>query len=625
MSKKKKPSAGKDVNTKPAGKSSSPKNERLISIFIFAFAFLLYANTFSHGYALDDDVVYLKNNIVQQGTAGLRDIFTHSFIYGFTGHNDQSYRPIVQTVYAFEKSIFDNSPHIQHFINVLFFSLSCLLLYKLLQKMFRKFSLQPLSIGNFQLSVPFIIALLFASHPVHTESAANIKGLDDILNFLFLVLSLLFIFTHVETGRKRFFVLSVLSFFLSLLCKETALSFVIIIPLTVFFFTNLPLKKIFLGALSFAGVLLIYFMIRKSALDAVTFEEKMQVINNALAAAHTEGERLATAFLMLGKYIQLLFFPHPLSFDYSYNQIPIVSFTDVKVIGTAAMLAALLGYAVFTLFKLLKQKPEARSVKPGAVFAYCILFFFLSIAVVSNIFILIGSTMGERFLFAPSLAFCIAVPFLLLRFGKNILFGICGVILVLFSYKTFERNKDWKDNFSLFLSAADACPNSSRVQSSLGWSYREQAEQEKDMIKRGNLYGKAVEHYGKAIEILPENTEALFNLGVCYYAIGAHDNALQTYQRVLRLLPSYTNAANNAGVIYFDRKDYDNAKKYFEQALQYSPNNTDALGNIGAIYHNQNNYLKAVEYYKKALAVNPGNPNVQANLAKAQNALSGKQ
>ena len=398
---------------KPARKSPnsfSPKNDRLISIILFAFAFLLYANTLSHGYVLDDDVVYLKNKDVQAGLKGISSILHHSFIYGFTGHNDQSYRPVVLILFAIEKEVFGNNPHVGHFVNVLLFALCCLLLFKLLNALF----------GNTLPLLPVAAAFLFAAHPIHTEAVANIKGRDDILNFIFLILSLTFILRHVDEGKKKYFFLSVLCFFLSLMCKEVAVTFLAIIPLTILFFREVPLKRIAMGMIAFTVAFGIYMFIRSSVLDAVTFQEKMKVVNNGLAAASNESDRIATAILILGKYVLLLFFPHPLSWDYSFNQIPIVSFSDIKVIVVMCVFTTLLIYAALIVLKKIKslsatqyQKKLSFSKLPSRIFSFCILFFFITMSVVSNIFIMIGATLGERFLFVPSLAFCIVIPHIL--------------------------------------------------------------------------------------------------------------------------------------------------------------------------------------------------------------------
>ncbi len=593
---------------------SPSKNNRIYSIIIFAFAFLLYANTLNHDYVLDDDVVYLKNNDVQKGLGGIKSILTHSFIYGFTGHNDQSYRPVVLIIFAIEKEFFGNNPHTGHLINILFFALSCILLYKLLELLF----------SNYQSQLPayftLLAALLFAAHPIHTEAVANIKGRDDILNFIFFVLSLTHAIKYYTAGNKKHLFYSLLFFFFALLSKEMAVTFLAVIPLALYLFKDMPVKKMGVGILSFIGVFLLYMLIRSSVLDAVTFDEKMSVLNNSLAAATNESERIATALLILGKYLQLLFFPHPLSWDYSFNQIPIVGFSNFAVISTVIIFLAL---GVFSIYVLYKRYSNLENKNPTlSILAFCVLHFFITMSVVSNIFIMIGSTLGERFLFIPSIAFCMAVPILLNKLGKNVLIGTIGIILLLFSLKTFDRNKDWKNKLSLFASGVEAAPNSSRAQSALGSIYRENGEFSADPKVRMENFKKSIPYYLKAIEILPDNTEALYNIGVSYYNLGDKENALKVYERALEISPEYITAANNAGVIHFERNEFDVAKKYFMQVLQYSPNNSDALGNLGAINHNQGNMKEAIEYYNKALTVNPGNQNIRSNLEKALAAFS---
>jgi hypothetical protein len=614
----KKKAASPRPSPKERGKkanSSSPKNDRLISFIVFAFAFLLYANTLNHGFS------------------GIGSILHHSFIFGFTGHNDQSYRPVVSIIFAVEKQFFGNNPHTGHFINVLLFALSCVLLLQLVKRLFKAL---PWGEGLGGVAV----VLLFASHPIHTEAVANIKGRDDILNFIFFVLSLSYILKHIDEGGKKYFFLSVLFFFLSLMCKEMAVTFLAIIPLTVLVFRHIPLKKIGMGLISFVAAFGVYMFIRSSVLETVTFAEKMKVVNNALAAATNGSDRIATAILILGKYLFLLIFPYPLSWDYSFNQIPIVSFSDIKVIITLLVFGGLGIYAFLSLVKLVKSPVGSRQLATSTVYSYCIFFFFITMSVVSNIFIMIGSTLGERFLFVPSMAFCIVVAYAIHPsptlpkgergsttsppLGGGFRWGVLVVVLALFSFKTFDRNKDWKDNFSLFAAGVEATPNSSRAESALGSSYREMGEKELDPNKRLDLFKKAIPYYQKAIEILPDNTEALYNAGVAYYGIGDKENALKVYEQALKSTPEYTNAANNAGVIYFERKDYENAKKYFLQAIKYAPDNSDALGNLGAIAHNTGNLKEAIEYYKHALQINPANQNVQGNLAKAENTLAGK-
>lgn len=624
---RKSPPHEKGKQKKPARTAVLTEKYTALSFLIFLLAFVLYANTIGFGYVLDDDVVFLKNKSVQAGTAGIKEILSNSFTYGFTGLNDrvQSYRPVVLIVYAIEKQMFGNDPQAGHFINVFLFALTCVLLFRFTTRLLTPLSLPVIKTGNWSLPVSFFVALLFAAHPVHTEAVANIKGRDEIINLLFLLASSHFLLKHVDGSEKKYFILSVVFFFLALLCKEIAVTFLAILPMMIFFFRTTPLKKIAIGMISFAGAFILYMLIRNNVLDGGAGEQKMLVVNNALAAATNGADRVATALLILGKYVQLLFFPHPLSWDYSFNQIPIVSFSNGQVMLTVAGLLAMAGFALYILFRKWKQ-PQGPMQPVALVSAFAILYFFLTMSVISNIFILIGATMGDRFLFTSSVAFCLAVPFWLERGGKMMLISGTAIILLLFSFKTIDRNRDWENNYALFLSGVEAAPNSSRAQSALGSSYREMAEREQDPVKRGNLYGQAIQQYQKAVDILPENTEALYNLGVCYYAIGDRASARNVYVKTLQYAPDQANAANNLGVLYFEEKNYEEARKCFEQSVKYMPSNSDAWGNLGAIEHNLGNLPKAIEHYQRSLSINPANQNVQGNLQKAQNALKqGKQ
>lgn len=612
---------------------------RFLYYLVFAFAFLVYSNTLNHGYVLDDDVVYVKNKDVQAGTAGIKSILSHSFIYGFTGLNDQSYRPAVLIMYAIEKQMFGNNPARGHLINVLFFALGCVLLFRLLQLLLSdsvKIAEQT-GIGLIdkwipaQTLIPLIGALLFAAHPVHTEAVANIKGRDEIMHFIFIVLSLTYFIKYFDLKNTKHLAYSTLFFFLALLSKEMAVTFLVITPLTVLFFRKIAVKSVLMPAAWLGGAFILYMLIRNSVLDAVTFNEKMKVMNNALAGATNEADRIATAILILGMYVKLLFFPHPLSWDYSYNQIPIVGFGDLYVILSIALF---IGLGVFALIKLKGRItnvelqmtnyelriPIAIGANTGEIIAWAIMLFVMSMSVVSNIFIMIGATLGERFLFTPSIGLCLALPILFHSAGKKVLVPLSLAVIILFAFKTHDRNKDWKDNESLFAAGVEDTPKSSRAQSALGSVYRERGENESDPQRRLALFNQSIPYYIKAIEILPENSEALYNSGVSYYGIGDIEKAKDAYIKTLEVSPDHSNAANNLGVIFFQQQQYDEAEKYFEHALKFNPGNADALGNLGAINQNLGRLDKAIEYYQRSLAIKPGNQVVINNMNKIEKA-----
>jgi len=352
-------------------------------------------------------------------------------------------------------------------------------------------------------------------------------------------------------------------------------------------------------------------------MDNLAFDQEMDIINNSLAGASSFSERIATAILILGKYIGLLIFPHPLSFDYSYNQIPIVTWTN-----PGAILSFLL-YAVLGVAGILAAKKRE-------ILAFGIAFYLFSLVIVSNLFVEIGVTLAERVIFMPSLGFCVVVTLLLAKVtrfseltvkGRIPFYSIIVITLILYSFKTYSRNKEWENNFTLFTADITASPNSARTHFSLGSMLNTNSEFETNPEKKKAMLLKAIESLGRCLEIYPEFSAAWYNMGVAYYSLGDEKNALISYDNCLKIAPNDKQALNNSGVIYFNNKEYDTAMGYFLKTVKAYPNFPDPYANIGAVYHNQGNYQEALKYYNKALEFNPNNRMVIGNLAKLYNSL----
>jgi len=569
---------------------------------IFVFAFILYSNTLNYFYALDDDMVSRGNVFVQEGFKGIHKIFSKGFLYGFNQANDQSYRPLSLLSFAIEVGMWGENPKVHHFFNVLYYGIDCILLFFLLKRIFRQQSA----------ILPLIISLIFVAHPIHTENVANFKSRDEILFLGFLLGTLITVFNYQDNRKRSHLISSVLFFFMALLTKEQAITFIVIIPLFLFFFSNVSVKRLLLIVVPFAVATGIYMAMRGAILDNITFSGKMTILNNGLAAATNLSDRIATAILILGKYLLLLIFPHPLSGDYSYNQIPIVKFTNPWVILTILIYAALSVYAIVRL--IVKD-----------IFSFSIIFFIITISVVSNIFILIGSTLGERFLLTPSIAFCIALVFLLgkitkvdfstIAIKKAVPFlTLITILLILFSLKTIIRNGDWKNNLTLFEAGVKASPNSSKAFASLAFEYKQVAQSSPTQYTKQLNIEKAYKAFAKSLEIYPENSYALYNLGVMNYEERNSSEAEKLFQKTVNIDPEAMNALTNLSVLLFQRGEYDLALKYFYKMDTLSPNNPEIKVSIGAACQRKGNYTKAIEYDEKALSLNSNNINLYNNL-----------
>ena len=148
--------------------------------FWCGLSFLLYVNTLKHEYTIDDLIVVTSNKLTQQGVSAIPDIFSHSYMFGYNGREDESYRPLTLTTFALEKSMFDANSSASHFIQVLLYALTILVLFRYLVRL----------LGEDRLTLVALITLLFAVHPLHTEVVANVKSRDELMCALFLFLSL---------------------------------------------------------------------------------------------------------------------------------------------------------------------------------------------------------------------------------------------------------------------------------------------------------------------------------------------------------------------------------------------------------------------------------------------------
>lgn len=613
MSKKKRKDKKSNIESLKSNPVKDSNNTKRTNIIIIAglllLTFMLYGNTITHDFALDDDVVFRKNRFVQQGIEGIPDIFSKGLMYGFNGINAQGYRPIFLTNYALEKEFFGNNPTVHHFFNVLLYALCNVFLFVFLSKL-----LKPQSF-----LIPLSITLLFAAHPVHTEAIANIKGRDEILSFLFIILTLLFLTNYCFKRKIKLLFASFGCYLLSLLSKENGVILIAIVPLLLHFFTNLKLKEIFKLSFCFVLILGFYLILRNSILDNIAFEEKMEIMNNALMAAQTEADRLATCFVILGIYLKLLFFPHPLLWDYSYNHIPIVNWTNFKPI---ICLLIYLGLGIYALIKIKKKDP----------IAFGILFYMIPLSLVSNIFIIIGSTLGERFLFIPSLGFCIAIVFLITRIlkinihenvikKKTVFLAIIIIASAGYSFKTIDRNFDWKNNYHLFTADLPYTLNSARSHFAVGSEYRVTGENEQNPEQKNKFLFDAINEYKECLKIYQKFDEAWYNMGFTYYLLGDIENAELAYKEALKINPQFPNALINMGLIYFKRNDYDNALINFKKVIEIDKNFGDAYANTGAVYHNLGDIKSAIYYYELGLKHNASLSTVYNNLSKAYNML----
>ena len=579
---------------------------------------------------MDDGAVVTTHETVKKGFSGIKELFGQSSVYGSTKENFGTYRPLTMSLFAVEWSFFKDNAPAYHFIHVLLYAVLCVVIFMLLKKLLR----------NYHPLIPLAATLLFAAHPIHTEVAANIKSADEILSLLFGVCALWHAIRFSETAAIKHAAISWLSLLAALFSKESAATFLLIIPLTLYFFTDAKRKNILTIAGIYLSAIAIYFLARNAALDKTP--ESIAIINNSLAGAHSVTERYATIFVILLNYLKLLFFPHPLCWDYGYNQIPLVGFGDPMAIISFLIYASLCGYALFSIWRHIKS-PKYESLTnlrttnshflplTSHLISFCILFYLFSLSVSSNIVVLIGATMAERFLFTPSLGFCILLAFAAVKLFKveesnfklqTLNFKLFPLILILlmFSYKTYSRNLDWASNLTLFAKGAETCPDSYRTNATFAWESVLAGEKEQDKAKKKAHLENAVTYYKKALTIYDKVEADWYNYGVSNSNLGNLEGAVSSYQRALALNPKHRNSLYNLATVYLSKNDFNNSLPLFLRAYEIEPDFMDVAFKVGLIYHMSGNPQQAIPYYERYLKNNPHNKDVISNLSMAYTA-----
>lgn len=627
MSKKKKHKKQEDAGgaEQPLKKNSSAKtpsnNLRLHFAIIALFALVLYGNTLKNGFAFDDSVVITGNQYTKEGLKGIPDLVTHDLFSGIYGQSLElsggRYRPLTLVTHAVEYQLWgDKHPGLDHFMNILFYAIAGWVMFITLDGLLKGGML-----------TAFVATLIFIAHPIHTEVVANIKSRDEILCFIFLMLTLHFLFRFITTKTKKHLGWSIACYALSLFTKEHGITFLAIIPLTLYFFSEEKGRSLVMRTLPYVGVALVYLFLRSAILHTGEIKDSTDVMENPFYGIPL-GEKLATISHILGKYLLLLFIPHPLSADYSFNEIPYITWSSLDAI---IPLLVYLGLGIYAL----------ATFKRKDVFSFCILFFFFSISIVSNVFFNIGAPMGERFVFLPSFAVCLALAVGIMKVMKQVetktslmpgkLYLPLAVILIPYSIKTITRNPDWKSNETLFAKDVQTVPNSGKAHYYYGNNLYNYYVDSLNSPRRPYLLQEAKRQTLAAVQIAPRFYHAHFNLGMIYIEEKNGDSAIYHFSKVVEIIPPSTIKENGSTKIIASEKYIqamqnlarswvmlknapDKGIEVLNTALQYGQNNASTLEYLGICYAMKGDNTNALKYYNQSLAVNPNNAQIYTNI-----------
>lgn len=495
----------------------------------------IYLNSLDGEFVFDDETV-VQNNQAIQTLSNIPKFFTGQ--EGFHKVIGKYYRPIVSTSYTIDYWIWGLKPMGFKLTNILIHTLNCILLYFLILNIFidedrKKF-------------FSFVATLVFSVHTIHTEAVTWISGRTDSLVTTFFFLSFIFYIKYSDGFKKINLILSLTFYFIGLLTKEM----IITLPIVIILYDSVLKKKgykFFKENIKtyfyFILVTLAFLFIRYIVFLDVPEREKYLYFYGMNWITI-----LGTMLKTIPIYLKLLFVPVNLLYHYNGVIPDAKSLLELPVIASAIIIIGFLLLSVLVF-------------KKHSVITFCILFFFVSLLPVMNI-VPTMNLMAERFLYLTSFYLSLLIMYLLIKtqqwkFFKVIVILIFFVILI-FSFLTYKRNFDWKNNNTLY-------------------STGEGIDGTVLLVNSGNIYAnnqnfdEAEKRYKRALEIRDNNVLAHHNLGLIYLINGQLDSAEYRFKKGISVDSLAPDGYFQLGNLYISQNRNQEAKQMLEKLQSIIP------------------------------------------------------
>ncbi|MGA0257967.1 MAG: ArnT family glycosyltransferase, partial [Saprospiraceae bacterium] len=281
---------------------------RVFGLFLM-LSFLIYGVSLDFGFVLDDKIVLSENSFTKKGLEGISDLFAYDTFQGYFGEQKNilqggRYRPLSLVSFALEYQLFGLNPMIFHLGNILIYALSVFVSFITLRRLFKE---QKLTGTGLLGSTAFVAALIFLIHPIHTEAVANIKGRDEIMAFLFSMLTLFLCTKFYDTRKWQNLIFASLAFLLGLFSKENAITFLAVVPFAILLFRPVFKSRLIFILSNLVICTIIYLAVRINALGYLMIDNpSTDIMNNPFVNLDTL-EKYGTIAYTLLVYLKLNF------------------------------------------------------------------------------------------------------------------------------------------------------------------------------------------------------------------------------------------------------------------------------------------------------------------------------
>ena len=542
------------------------------AILLTVGLFVLYAPALRGDFLWDDVKLVVENPLIH-APDGLQRIWLSTQSY--------DYWPVTYTMFWLDWRCWGRNTLPYHLENLALHAAVALLIWSTLARL--------------QVKGAYLIALLFAVHPVNVESVAWIFQRKTLLSTLFFWTALHCILKYEDSpGKTRWawYLATVLSFVMALLSKTSA----IMLPIVVLGLAYWRRRQIRRHDLMVAVPLLAIAL----ALGGVSlWFQQVNAIGDDFIRDHNFAQRLAGAGWAVCFYFAKAVAPVGLTFVYpSWSLEPLwwASFLPLAIVAlTFGTLAVCPG-------KL------ARGLLWGLGFYVVMLAPVLGFV---DIYFMRYSLVADHWQY-PALVAPIAA---VVSIGDRVIRSLprarllswlaAAAAVVILAALTWQQCHIYRSHLTLWSDTVRKNPKAWMAWNNLGVTYR----------RRGVL-DQAIYCYRRSLKQHPNHPEAHNNLGFALVQKNELARAEQHYRRALELKPDYTQAHNNLGVLLEKRGLLSEALAQYDAALQIDSTDADAHNNAGNVMAKLGQHEQAAMHYRKAIAISPGDAKPYCNLAR---------
>ncbi len=549
-----------------------------------------YANSFHGPFIFDDDPSIVENKSIRH-LGSPRVLAAPPDAVTTTG------RPVVNLSLAVNYAIGELNVEGYHAVNLAIHVLAALALFGLMR---RTLLLPALSarFGTASTGLALAVTLLWALHPLQTESVTYIVQRAEALVGLFYLLTLYCVLRGATAARgTAWYAAGVGACALGMASKEVMVS----APLVALLYDGIFIAGSFKKGLRRRWRLWVALSATWALLALLVYASLGRGGSAGFGIGMTVWQYARTQFGCIIHYLRLTFWPSPLVLDYGND-----------IVSAAAEIVP---YAVGVLL-LVGATAVALALRPKLGFLG--VWFFAILAPTSSIVPLAGQTEAEHRMYLPLLAVVVLVVLAAyqaaLRLGprsRRTAVALIPVGAAALGLGTYRRNEEYQSKLAIWDSTVLNCSLNHRAYNNRGNAYLAMGQ-----------YDAAIRDYDKSIKLKPWYANAYDNRGKAYRAEGRYDEAIRDYDKAIKLKPAFEDAYEGRIEAYVAKGQQGVVIKDLDKAIELNPSDAKAYNNRGKIYGGEGRYDEAIRDYEKAIKLKPDFADAHNNRGSAYGNMS---